>query len=120
MARVSYFHESAAHFVSEGVPVETAEAGVVFVPACSKELSTRLSQLEQILNLVRSRMKARSPSAATITVAISAQKRSSNKKSFLGWIAFARAALPLSKPISRGTAHDRSKHRGCPTSILSQ
>ena len=37
MARASYFHESAAHFVSEGVPVEAAEAGVVFVRRVPKK-----------------------------------------------------------------------------------
>lgn len=36
MARASYFHESAAHFVSEGIPVKAAGAGVVFVPAVPK------------------------------------------------------------------------------------
>ena len=111
MTRVSHYHQSTAHFVSEGVPFQIAEADVEFVPH-----GTKICHRDCHLN--RSRMKARSPSAATITLAISAQKRSSNWKSFVGWVACSRAALPRPDLIGRDGARDRSKHNG-PTWILS-
>ena len=46
MTRASYYHQSAAHFVSEGVPVQIAEAGVEFVPHGSQRIVIAIAELE--------------------------------------------------------------------------